>query len=318
MKLSIIIPVYNSSATINQAVASVLNNRSTDFELIIVDDGCTDNSLSIVKKYCQDNRLKIILSQHKGPSSARNLGLDIASGEYIIFLDADDYLNNHSIDDTLIKYCESIIHPECVIFPYMWANNKKLIEVPFKHRVKTDEVIKYITIHDKLNTVWSKLYKKTIIEKNNIRFDENIVIGEDKVFNLCYFNAISKSQEIIISDRCVWVQRKNVKTSVMSKFSKNTLNDLFKVYNYVYPYACKYNTLQDVNYIYLCKILSYYISCIENKVPLKNNNSSEMVKYFINIKSDSIRFNILRIFIKYNIFIYILYVLKKIISLRKK
>ena len=100
--VSVIIPVYNAERYLNECIQSVLNNTYSNFELLCIDDGSTDKSLEILKKFaCLDSRIKIITKKNGGVSSARNIGLHNCHGDYVMFLDADDYLTQDCIE-TLI------------------------------------------------------------------------------------------------------------------------------------------------------------------------------------------------------------------------
>ena len=98
-KISVIIPVYNVEKFIEQSIKSVLNQTYKNLEIILVDDGSTDSSGSICDEYSKkDKRIKVIHQDNKGLSGARNSGLDIATGKYIMFLDSDDYFENNSCE----------------------------------------------------------------------------------------------------------------------------------------------------------------------------------------------------------------------------
>ena len=92
--ISIIIPMYNSEKYIEKCIESILNNLYKNFEIIVVDDGSTDDSIKIVKKY---TNIKLLYSNHAGPGSARNVGIENASGDFIFFLDSDDTINPNTL-----------------------------------------------------------------------------------------------------------------------------------------------------------------------------------------------------------------------------
>ena len=101
-KVSVIIPVYNSANYLSQCLDSILNQTLKEIEIICVDDGSTDDSLSILNKYSKlDNRIKILKQNNKGGGIARNYGMSIAKGEYLIFLDSDDFFNENLLYETV-------------------------------------------------------------------------------------------------------------------------------------------------------------------------------------------------------------------------
>ena len=99
MKYSVIVPIYNREKSIKKCVDSILRQSEKDFELILVDDGSTDNSLNICKDFEKtDNRIIVIHKENGGVSSARNAGIDVARGKYVVFVDSDDYVDNNYLD----------------------------------------------------------------------------------------------------------------------------------------------------------------------------------------------------------------------------
>ena len=106
INISVVIPIFNTAPYLKECLDSVLNQTFTDFEVICVNDGSNDSSLEILKKYQQkDNRIKIINQENKGAGAARNVGIDHSRGEYILFLDSDDYLDKDTLND-----CYEIAH----------------------------------------------------------------------------------------------------------------------------------------------------------------------------------------------------------------
>lgn len=184
--ISIIIPVYNSQDYIEQCLKSILNQTFTDFEVLLINDGSKDKSGSICDSYIiKDNRIKVYHKKNGGVSSARNLGLENATGEWITFVDSDDYIHL----DFLKNFCESINKKNDFIF-------QKVVRFDDN---KSNEIISYLdTEMDQINFLnnyslypnysapWSKLLNRKIISDNNIKFDPKIAFGEDALFNITY------------------------------------------------------------------------------------------------------------------------------------
>ena len=197
-KVSVIIPVYNVEKYLRECLDSVINQTLKDIEIICIDDGSTDNSLSILEKYAKkDKRVKIIALNHNiKQGGARNRGLDIAVGKYIMFVDSDDYLALNTIESfynainkTGVDIVISSIHNfnMCKNTENMFCEMQKYINSTNK-----EEGIYYI---DRNFTEFrvgpvAKLFKKSIIDKYKIRFPENI-IQEDEAFHWCYFSVIN-------------------------------------------------------------------------------------------------------------------------------
>ncbi|KAL6608589.1 nucleotide-diphospho-sugar transferase [Neocallimastix sp. 'constans'] len=165
--LSIIVPVYNTGPFLDRCIKSILNQTFKDYELIFVDDASTDNSLNKLKKYREtDNRIKIIHSEiNKGPGGTRNIGIDNAEGEFVGFVDSDDYIDK-SFFEILMKnsYDNDIVVGRIV-------RSTNISDYYIKER------------HTKWAVV-DKIWRKNFIKKNNIRFNETMRHGrEDDEFN---------------------------------------------------------------------------------------------------------------------------------------
>lgn len=188
MKFSIIVPVYNIADYLDISINSVLNQGFSDFELILVNDGSTDDSLQICKKYEQkDKRIKVIDKENGGVSSARNYGLDTAKGDYVLFLDGDDFfveeclpkLDHCSNDkpdlDIIACHMDVLINEEY---------EKNRLSYPLILReINNSERLAYLVKNNLLKwNVFSNLYKRDFIEKHHLRFNEDFVGAEDLDF----------------------------------------------------------------------------------------------------------------------------------------
>ena len=212
MYLSFIVPVYNAEKYLKKCVESILNQTFHDFEVIFIDDASTDKSLDILNSYAYDKRIRIITKANEGVSLARNYGLELARGEYLMFVDADDWIDKNTSEVMLdvIKKNQA----DVVFWPYIreFENRslKKKIYDEEKIIFNTGEVrdnlyrrfiglvgneLKKPENADALCTVWGKLYKRSIIEENHIRFQDIREIGtyEDGLFNLYYFRHVHKA-----------------------------------------------------------------------------------------------------------------------------
>lgn len=181
---SIIVPIYNSELFIEKTINSVLSQSFKNFELIIVDDGSTDNSFIICEQIAQkDPRILLFRKQNGGVSSARNYGIDNARGEWILFVDSDDY-----IDKDYIQSFVSELHTYSLSFHYgckiFHSNKKKELYYIEEEEVHRDSDI-FIHLYNKnllFSSVWCKVFNKAVIKHNSISFQENINNGEDRLF----------------------------------------------------------------------------------------------------------------------------------------
>lgn len=187
-KVSIIIPVYNSEKYIFKCIKSVLSQSYENIEIIVIDDGSIDSSYKILKTY-QCEKLKIIQQQNKGVSVARNIGIENSTGEFIVFVDSDDWIEFDLIEKLLKAYFEE----ERVDLVISQINHEKFDIPNGKYEIK--ELFKKLTKSklkniERINSPVAKLYKTDIIKKYNIKFNPNTTIGEDLEFNIEYLKNI--------------------------------------------------------------------------------------------------------------------------------
>lgn len=186
ISVGIIVPVYNAEIFLPRCIKSILNQTSADWEAIFVNDGSTDKSLQLLYELIgSDSRFHIIDQPNGGPASARNTGLNAAQTEYITFLDADDALECNFIEQTLSAAlatgCDLVATGRFILNgSYDIVRSERLPIsglVPFEPKEYFRDVIV---------APWSKLYRKDIINKYNIRFPEEMKVAEDFVFSALY------------------------------------------------------------------------------------------------------------------------------------
>lgn len=202
MRLSVVVPMYNSEKYIERCINSIIGQDMKDMEVILINDGSKDKTKYIAKKYvAKYKNIKLIdKEKNEGISAARNTGIKNATGEYIVFIDSDDEINNGMFKNMheLGKKSNS----DVVMCSYL--RKYKDFDVEIKANIKEDYVIynrsdiEKNIIHTFVeNTeygyyyVWNKLYKKEFLEKNNIFFRKKIKFGEDWFFNLDVFDNIN-------------------------------------------------------------------------------------------------------------------------------
>jgi glycosyltransferase involved in cell wall biosynthesis len=203
--VSIIIPIYNAENYLNRCIKSVLNQTYKKIEVILVNDGSTDKSVDICNHFCsKDERIKVIHNQNKGVSATRNDGLKAANGEFIQFVDADDYVD---INYTKHMLRNMKLNCDIVISGY---NIEKMKDgnitikknTPSLKRDLSKKLFKenfgLLFSESLINPVWNKIYKNEIIQKQRVLFSEEINMGEDLLFNLKYFEHCQKIN--ILSD----------------------------------------------------------------------------------------------------------------------
>ncbi len=170
MRFSIIVPIYNIEEYLDECITSILGQKMTDFELILIDDGSTDSSGQICDKYAEtDNRVTVIHKENSGASVSRNMGISHAKGEYIVFVDSDDSFKNDEVLDNFCKQIEKYNNPD-ILLNNTWGDYD--INCHTSEELLTF-LIKLGFREKKFDTVpWDKIYKKEYIDSNNFRFTE--------------------------------------------------------------------------------------------------------------------------------------------------
>lgn len=258
--ISLIIPIYNSEDFMFDCLNSIINQTYKNIEIICINDGSTDNSLAVIKSFAEkDPRVIVKTIVNNGVSNARNLGIALSKGEYIIFVDSDDWLDLACIENI-------VNHPrfedaEIVMFPYISEHNnksnlRKLFDddVLFQGEEKkllsrkligplNDEIIKPSRL-DSYGTVWGKIYKRSLIE--DIIFVDLTHIGtaEDSLFNMEVFN---KARIILYTNASHYHYRKTNINSITSKYNPNLREQWKNLFNIIYTKFCNYDERQALS-----------------------------------------------------------------------
>lgn len=308
-KVSIIVPVFNVEDYLEECIRSLLDQSYKNIEIILINDGSTDHSSLICNNLKEiDNRIILINQKNLGVSSARNVGLSIASGEYILFVDSDDIVHC----DYVKKMVNSINNIDMVICGYV--EKYKILSIPHKV-VENEMIINNISAISKMfdreyygGYLWNKLFKKSIIDCNNITFDSNIHMCEDLLFVSKY---LCKCTNIIVIPDLLYNYRMRESSAVWNKNS-NKYESLFISYNKLYKLFVNNNiSLDYLKYEILNSVYSNNLS-IKKVEKFFNYDLSDSYKQ---IKSSNLisRNNKIKLFIKKNFnYIYIMYINKKV------
>lgn len=187
MKISIIIPVYNSAVTISRCLDSIIASGEREYEIILINDGSTDSTYSILEDYNKKyENLKVYHIENSGVSAARNLGIKYAQGEYISFVDSDDYVSENYVS-TILEHIKSDKDIYFFSGKVLSENQSKNNQLVFISLCNTMSEVKHNLIKGKSNVPWDKLYKRDILVQNNINFREDTSLGEDWIFAMDYF-----------------------------------------------------------------------------------------------------------------------------------
>lgn len=289
-KFSVIVPVYNTESYLERCIDSILNQTYDNFELILVDDGSKDSCAGICDRYADaDSRIRVIHKENGGISSARNSGLDIMSGDYVCFIDSDDFVEKELLMKTsyrldagydICSFCARRVD----------ENNNYLYDLRFNEMIKAidfnKEVRHRIICRDFLSykAGWEacfEVFNAKLIQTNNLRFDENLAYGEDLSFTVKCLQYADKW--IKIPDNLYNYTMRNESLSLKIK-GENMLNKIGEVYQSILE-EMKLKDTPDTNVYkdiyYLCMI-NYCISTNFKHMDLKETreliNRTEIIK----------------------------------------
>jgi glycosyltransferase involved in cell wall biosynthesis len=231
-KISVVVPVYNAEIYLKQCIDSLLAQTFKDIEIIVIDDGSTDGSLSILEKYSNiDDRIKVISQENGGAGKARNTGMDVAKGEFLSFLDADDFFEPSMLEEAYnnaITYNTDISAYQCDL--YMEVNDcftyesrtlqiKHLpINIPFNYTHASFNVFFVF-----MGWAWDKLFKSEFIKKHNLRFQEQRTTN-DLFF---VYSAIVLAERIAVIPKILVHQRIDARDS-LSKTRDKSWDNFYK------------------------------------------------------------------------------------------
>ncbi len=280
--ISVIVPVYKVENVLNYCIDSILNQTYKDFELILVDDGSPDNSGKICDEYAKkDNRIKVIHKENGGVSSARNCGIDAAKGKYICFVDSDDYpCINYLLDmiNMCKKFdgCDLLLGGFNVVSDYK-SNIEKKVLFTEDHNYSCVSRLDFIRMYEKwvIQMPWNKLYKLKIIKTSKIRFDENLSLGEDILFNIDYLT--NSNGNIAILNKPIYNYTRTGIESLDNKYYPDLKSIYDRIYERIFEFCDEFNLSNtDIQHMYA----SYFYS-IENVL---KNTFSEKNKAGVSLK----------------------------------
>lgn len=291
MKFSFIVPVYNGESYLSECIESILNQTYSNLELILVNDGSIDNSLEICESYLKkDNRVKLINQSNSGVSAARNNGLKETTGEWILFVDADDICH----EELLINVKDELSLDSLLVFGY----NKKFIDkkITFCENSNfeiNENISRKLFMNQNLSGyLWNKVFSSNVIKNNELQFDKNFHFCEDMVFVSQYISLINKIK-YINKDLYDYRQRKSsVSNQLINKknasilfsyefLAKKYKDDsklfLFFCYRYILCYYKfrKFVDKSDVEF----SLLKYEKDILKQK-GMKEKVKHYMIKYF--------------------------------------
>ena len=303
--ISIIVPVYNVEKYIDRCIKSITMQTYKNLEIILVDDGSSDKSLDLCKKWAiKDKRIIVVHSKNKGVSSARNIGLKKATGEYIGFIDSDDYIDSRMYElllSSIKKYNSDIAF--CGVKKIYINETKNSLAFP-KDVFDKYYFFKHYNFNNNMNyAVWNKLYKKEIV--NNLFFDNNIKVTEDGLFVM---NCVDRAKLISYVNKNMYcydctnqnstLHSKNIEKFITSLDAKKEMISILKKNNIdayiqeecdyignLYKYFAKAKNRKNINFEKYKLVAKRYINdgLIKNKIGIKNKLKVIIYKILLKI-----------------------------------
>ena len=288
--LSIIVPVYNVEKYLDECINSILIQDEIVYELLLIDDGSTDSSPIICDRFAQkDNRVKVVDRKNGWLSRARNSGLDIAKGEYVTFVDSDDFVSRD-----FLKVIQKGIDcgADITIYNYIrWMSDSLQqpgrLRIPSGIYTDTDYLYKEaVNFEIPFMAVWCALYKKSIIDNNNIRFNEDVRTCEDLLFSLQYYPHVKKICVMNIPSPPIYYYRKN-DSGITGKRSLQHAIDYQIVFDEISKVLSSHSFDDETIYIYQRRWTRWIIDLITNYKRQKISNEKIEELVFTQVYYDS-------------------------------
>lgn len=283
--ISIIVPIYNSEKYLEECLESIINQNYTNFELILINDGSNDNSTNICEAYKKiDSRITVIHKENGGVSSARNYGLKIATGEYICFIDSDDYITF----DYLIELIENMQNLDTDLV--IQGNPNTDIYSSYLNHPHLVDANDYEILFNQLKTIYNgflhcKLLKREIIEEHRLKLNDEIHFCEDLLFLLEY---IKYCKNIYYTPTIGKYFYRKVEGSLVTRI--NTVNSEFKTFIYyndiiINKYKISsYTHFPDINTYYFVFLYRTLFAMYQDKISKKTRLEylNKIIEYSLN------------------------------------
>lgn len=272
--VTVIVPVYNVEKYIKECLDSILQQTYKNLEVIVIDDGSPDNSVSIVKEIKQqDSRVTLISKENRGVSSARNVGLDNANGEYVVFVDADDFLAKDAI-----KYMMWLVEKTgaefCLSENCYTRRNEKQVEKDHVITLSSEKAVALLISPKVIVGCWNKIYNRNFLIKNHIRFSESLFYGEGLNFiTVCAM----KSMNVGVGNRKTYYYRRSNEASATTKFDIQKMHNGEKALNKIKKEITIHSNLIDE--MFDLHMALYCLGAITKTI-----NAGEKDKYIKDVK----------------------------------
>lgn len=265
--VSVIIPVYNAEKYLDECLAGILNQSLRNIEVICVDDGSTDGSARILKEYARtDGRMRIITQPNAGAGSARNTGMDAAEGEYLLFLDADDWFEPDYFESALRKIRED--RADVCICGTVMFDNSTGEELPSKWMLRAELVpegafspadVSEHLFQFTFGQVWDKLYRRAFLTESGIRYPA-LRAAEDTPF---VYESLLAARRITVLPEVKVHYRVNRASSVSKSFARN-VSAPFDAFSLIYDYVVRNGLMEKYEHSFINWAMEYLVWQVNN------------------------------------------------------
>lgn len=320
--VSIVVPIYNVEKYLDKCVCSIINQTYKNLEIILVNDGSPDNCKAIIENYkTTDSRIKVINKSNGGLSDARNVGLDLATGDYICFIDSDDYVELDMVEIVIDKLKKS--NADVLIF----SSYNEIVDLNENIIEKNIVELNQNDPNSMLSIVgyaWNKMYKTSYIKSNNFLFEKGLSLVEDVVFNE---KIINNTKKIDYINKPLYHYINRMRTTLVKQYHEDSYNLIKKGFNSrkkiifnLFGINKKSKEIIAESYIngirYCCSNMFFYKNNLSFKS--KYNNLKKMINdnetiYQIKIYRDKTLFDkLIKISVKYRqvFLLYIMYYIR--------
>ncbi|MBC3516411.1 glycosyltransferase family 2 protein [Neobittarella massiliensis] len=283
--ISIIIPAYNCGTSIRETLESILSQQMKNYELLIINDGSTDNTEEILSEYeAEDHRIRVKTIENVGPANARNVGISLAQGDYIMFVDSDDTLQPNTLDVIEKILCEQSL--DLIIFGFYIRNTieNQVFKYSAPECFLSDEqaiIAAFPTLYfdNLLNQIWNKVYRADLIRSKNIVFLD-YRYGEDRLFVL---DVLRQCRKVQVLEKCYYNYFMRAKQSLVTAFydKKALVCNLIdrKVKQLITPFEIiKPEDLKQIRYMYVKSMLSCITNLFSPSCPYTKKEKNEALR----------------------------------------
>lgn len=268
--ISVIVPVYNAEKSIERCVNSICGQTFTNLEIILVDDGSQDRSGELCDTLAQkDSRITVLHKKNGGVSAARNIGIELAKGQYIQFVDSDDYIPEN--------YCEQLVDAQKRFGEdaFIWtgvrivSENSAVAEQNIRYSDSECDVLQRrdvlkLSAQSLLNSPCNKLYHRDIISEHGLRMDTAISLAEDLKFNLAYLSKMQNQDSIVIVNQINYNYMRNGEASLDNRYYAGYYEVHKPILNSIRDYSIEWGAPKEDEPLYYSRYWDYMQHALYN------------------------------------------------------